>query len=263
MPYAEVNGVRLFYTDDPGPDPALLLVHGWTCDSLDWSWQLDAFAAEHRVVAVDLRGHGRSSNGGGYELPSYAADLSALLDALGTGPVVAIGHSLGGAIVTTLAVEHPSRVRALVAIDPAVGLGSALGDVARTVNDQMSGPGANEFLVATWRQMEGPAAAAGLAAWHRRRALALPWEFLAETWRCQEESGLLYRPAADEYLARRAAPVLALYCDAERAEWEATTFRHPYSRAVSWPGCGHWLHQERPLEFNRFVLEWIAALPAM
>jgi pimeloyl-ACP methyl ester carboxylesterase len=260
MPFANVNGVRLFYTDDPGAGPPLLLIHGWTCDSCDWSWQIDAFAGAHRVVAPDLRGHGRSETGNTHDLPTFAEDLVALLDALGTGPVVVVAHSLGGAIASVLAVEHSEHVRALVTVDPGIGVGPGHAELVDAVEQQVSGPQAGEFLGHTFAAMEGPSAAAGLAVWHRRRALAFPSRFLAETWRAQVDSGLLYRPSADAYLVRRTCPVLTIYTDPERAGWEAELLSHPHSRAMSWPGSGHWLHQERPLEFNRLVLDWLAAL---
>ena len=260
MPFADVSGVRLFYTDDGGGDPPLLLVHGWTCDSCDWSAQIDELAERHRVIAVDLRGHGRSSAGDGYELSTLAADLAALLELLETGPVVAIGHSLGGAVVTVLAVEHPAHVRAVVGVDPAIGIGPELADLAQTVSEQMSGPQANAFLVQAFAEMEGPSASALIRTWHRRRALGFPWEFLAETWGSQERSGLLYRPAADEYVARRTCPALSIYVLGERAAWEAKTLRNPESRAVAWEDCGHWLHQEQPARFNELVLEWVSGL---
>ena len=61
MAFAELGDVRLFFTDDGEGGPPMLFVHGYTCDSHDWSWQLAHFGATHRVIAVDLRGHGRSS----------------------------------------------------------------------------------------------------------------------------------------------------------------------------------------------------------
>src|SRR5438105_10159094 len=100
MAFAHVGDVELFFTDDRAGDgggPPILFVHGFSCDSHDWSWQLPHFGARHRVIAVDIRGHGRSSAPEkGYEPRQFAADLAGLLDQLDTGPVVAIGHSLGG-----------------------------------------------------------------------------------------------------------------------------------------------------------------------
>src|SRR5438270_11163706 len=105
MPFADLSEVRLFYTDDAAGDPPVLFVHGYSCDSHDWTWQLPYFTERHRVVAVDIRGHGRSSApAAGYTPTRFAADIAELLEQLGTGPVVAIGHSLGGVIVSALAV---------------------------------------------------------------------------------------------------------------------------------------------------------------
>lgn len=86
-----------------------MFVHGFSCDSHDWTWQIPYFVESHRVIAVDIRGHGRSSvPDGGYDDGVFANDLTNLLEHLGTGPVVAIGHSLGGVIVSTLSVERPT-----------------------------------------------------------------------------------------------------------------------------------------------------------
>jgi pimeloyl-ACP methyl ester carboxylesterase len=110
----------MFFTDEGAGDPPLLFVHGYSCDSHDWSWQLPHFTQEHRVLAVDLRGHGRSSAPpNGYAAEQLASDVAALLESLDVPPVVAVGHSLGGAVVSALAVEYPALVAALVCVDPA------------------------------------------------------------------------------------------------------------------------------------------------
>ena len=119
MAFANLGEVELFYTDEGEGGPPMLFVHGFACDSHDWMWQLAHFERCHRVIAVDLRGHGRSSAPeGGYDSTTFADDIAALLRRLKCGPVVAIGHSLGGMIVSALAVEHPELVSAVVSIDP-------------------------------------------------------------------------------------------------------------------------------------------------
>lgn len=54
------DGVRLKYLDTGSGDPALVFVHGWTCNANNWRGQIPHFVTKHRVVAVDLRGHGES-----------------------------------------------------------------------------------------------------------------------------------------------------------------------------------------------------------
>jgi len=61
MSFAELDGVELLFTDEGGGQAPMLFVHGFACDSHDWSWQLAHFAARFRVIALNLRGHGRSS----------------------------------------------------------------------------------------------------------------------------------------------------------------------------------------------------------
>ena len=69
-----------------------------------------------------------------------------------------------------------------------------------------------------------------------------------------------FRDTSVPYLQRRPCPVLVFYTDADRAAFEAGLFDDPRSQAIAWPGSGHWLHQERPLEFNSLVDGWLASL---
>ena len=266
MAFAEVGDVRLFYTDDDRADaggPPILFVHGFSCDSHDWSWQIPHFVAGHRVIAVDLRGHGRSSvTEAGYVPLQFAADIAGLLRELNTGPVVAIGHSLGGAIVSTLAVEYPELVQAVVSVDP----GYLLPDEFRPIVEGMAEAlqtgdpveGSQRFLSATYT----PATPAAQQTWHMRRIAGVPAHVLRQTL-----GGLFigpdslgFRETSVPYLHRRICPTLAFYADPDRAAFEATVFTDPRSKSIAWAGSGHWLHQERPEEFNHLVSGWLASL---
>ena len=56
MAFVKIDDVELFFTDE-GKGTPVLFVHGWACDSNDWIWQIASFMSNHRVIAVDLRGH--------------------------------------------------------------------------------------------------------------------------------------------------------------------------------------------------------------
>ncbi len=120
MPTITRDGVNLAYDERGTDSPAFVFVHGWTCNRSFFAPQAEAFAKKHRVVSVDLRGHGSSDKPqGAYPISAYADDIAYLIDALNLGKVIAVGHSMGGITVLQLAVAHPERVAGIVTVDPA------------------------------------------------------------------------------------------------------------------------------------------------
>lgn len=112
-------GVRLHYVDEGAGDPTFVFVPGWCCDHTFFGPQFGHFKSSHRVIALDLRGCGRSARPDhGYDIPTLADDVAGLCRELGIAKAVVAGHSLGGMIGVELAVRHPTLVRAVVAVDP-------------------------------------------------------------------------------------------------------------------------------------------------
>ena len=113
-------GVHISYIHVAPERPAqtLVFVHGFGGDARQWRYQIEQFAHRNRIIAIDLRGHGRSSRpSSGYSMESILADLTAVLDHLQvTEPFVLLGHSFGGALVTEFAIRYPSRVSKLIMI---------------------------------------------------------------------------------------------------------------------------------------------------
>ena len=113
------NGIKLAYDDRGAGDPTIVFVHGWTCNRSFLAPQAEHFAKRHRVVSVDLRGHGESDKPlGAYPITAYADDIAYLIDQLGLRKVVAVGHSMGGLTVAQLAASHPDCVSAIVLVEP-------------------------------------------------------------------------------------------------------------------------------------------------
>jgi pimeloyl-ACP methyl ester carboxylesterase len=101
----------------PGPDaPTVLLLHGWMFPAdLHWFTSYAALSEVAHVVAVDHRGHGRGTRPAHpFRLIDVADDAAALVTELGTGPVIAVGYSMGGPIAQLLWQRHPGLVRGLV-----------------------------------------------------------------------------------------------------------------------------------------------------
>jgi sigma-B regulation protein RsbQ len=83
------DGVEIRYEAAGSGEPALVFVHGWSCNRSYWRAQMDHFAAYHRVVAVDLGGHGESGLGRkDWTMAAFGGDVRAVVEALGLKRVV-------------------------------------------------------------------------------------------------------------------------------------------------------------------------------
>ena len=100
------------------PQRTFVFIHGFGGKAEQWQHQMQRFAVENRVIALDLRGHGLSdAPGKGYDMPQIIKDVESALVLLRVkGKIVLVGHSFGGAIVTEYAVKHPDRVERLIMI---------------------------------------------------------------------------------------------------------------------------------------------------
>lgn len=111
-----MNGQAIHYVETGGGAPTLVLVHGAGGDSSTWTRQLEGLADAASVVALDLPGHGASSGDGCRAITDYAAVVRGFLAALGRGPVVLGGHSMGGAITQLVALTAPALLQGLVLV---------------------------------------------------------------------------------------------------------------------------------------------------
>ena len=101
--------------EEAGEGPVLLLVHGFPVDRRIWRPQLESLADIRRVVAVDLRGRGKSQvEAEGWTIDDYAGDIAETIDAVGERQVDLVGLSMGGYIAFSLLRMHPEKVRSLV-----------------------------------------------------------------------------------------------------------------------------------------------------
>lgn len=117
MPFFTVDGTRLYY-DETGTGPPLLFVHGLGSSVRDWFGQVPHFADRHRVLRLDLRGHGRSERPPGpYHIARFARDVAVLLRRLDAAPAHVVGLSMGGMVGLELAASAPQLARSLVAVN--------------------------------------------------------------------------------------------------------------------------------------------------
>ena len=257
MPVVAVaDNVEIFHSEH-GSGPTVLLLHGWTCDGADWSWLAADLAIDHRVVIVDMRGHGRSTQTvDPYGAQVLAEDIARVLRNLAIDRAVVVGHSMGAIVASTLAVEFPNMVSALVLIEPTYGIPDERAEPLTAAMKQDPLEAARDifsrFYVAEsplWQRF-----------WHERRLQGMSPSDLARTFLAMwGPDSLGRRSVAQSYLERRKCPMLAVYSglSVEAAEWEQSLAHGPYDQIVAWTGAGHFLHQERPEEFARLMRDWL------
>jgi pimeloyl-ACP methyl ester carboxylesterase len=111
-----VNGADLWYREQGSGEP-LVLLHGFLECGSSWDPFVARLAERYRVIVVELRGHGRSTNPAGtFTMRQSAADVTALLDSLRLPRVRAIGISAGGMTLLHVATRHPGRIERLVLV---------------------------------------------------------------------------------------------------------------------------------------------------
>jgi pimeloyl-ACP methyl ester carboxylesterase len=100
------DGTPISYEVFGSGDPALAFVHGWSCDARYWRSQVPVFSRKHRVMVLDLAGHGHSGTSRTrYTMKAFGEDVQAVIQAAGSRRVILIGHSMGGSVIAAAVFE--------------------------------------------------------------------------------------------------------------------------------------------------------------
>lgn len=114
MPRISANGINLHY-EEAGSGPPLLLISGLGANRLSWVGVVPQLSDAFRCITFDNRGTGQSDvPPGPYTIDEMADDAAALIDALGTGPVAAVGWSMGGSVLQSMLINHGDKLRRAV-----------------------------------------------------------------------------------------------------------------------------------------------------
>jgi pimeloyl-ACP methyl ester carboxylesterase len=239
------DGVPIQYEVQGRGEPTLVLVHGWAFDRHLWDGHAPRLAGRHRVVALDLAGHGESGRGRPqWTMAAFGGDVAAVVDAVAAAQVVLVGHSMGGPVVLEAARRMPERVRGIVLVD-------TLLDVEQRTPPAEADAFARQLQAdyrATATQMAtdylfAPRTPADVRERVLRQAMALPAELsialLREAWS--------YDPLPA--LREIRAPIRAVNADKFPTNLETNRRHMPGYEAAIVAGSGHYPMLENPAGF--------------
>jgi pimeloyl-ACP methyl ester carboxylesterase len=251
--------------------PAIVFAHGFSLDMTTWHYQWTAWATRYRCVLFDHRGHGRSSTSPSrdYTLQAMGEDIRAVLDAAAPdGPVVLVGHSMGGMAILAFAEAHPeefgTRVAGVILADTAAAevvrglLGGVLGRLtgsrlpdarAERIRDFMKeGRSDLSYVVARLTNFGHKA-----SPWLVDYVAAISGQAPVEVW-TDSLAGILSLDFR-EALEHIRVPALVVVGDVDRitppASARALAKKLPNARLVVLEGAGHLTMLERHEQFNR------------
>lgn len=239
--------------------PPLLIAHGLFGAGRNWRGIARRLGRARRVVAVDMRNHGRSVHAPDMSYEAMAGDLAEVIAAEG-GQADVMGHSMGGKAAMMLALTHPAGVRRLIVLDiapvayghdhqnliaamravPAGAMGRRA-DADRALSAHVDEPAVRAFLLQSLDTAEGR------------------WRFNLDAL----EAGMPSLTGWPEVGGRFEGP--ALFLSGAESDYlrpghrDAVKALFPAARFARLPGAGHWLHADRPEEVSETVEAYLAA----
>lgn len=243
----------------PSALPPLLIAHGLYGSARNWGVIAKRLADERQVVAVDMRNHGQSPRQASHSYPEMAEDLAGVIGAHG-GQMDVLGHSMGGKAAMMLALNHPEMVRRLVVADIAP---VAYGHTQIQFIEAMRKVDLNGIS----RRSEAQAQLAELGVEPAlqsffTQSLDLPnkrWLLNLDVLADQMPSIMSF-PETDA-----AWDGIALFLSGAASDYvrpdhrDRVKARFPNARFAKIPGAGHWLHAEKPREFEAAVRAFLNA----
>jgi len=231
-------------------EPSLVFVHGWSCDARYWRAQLPHFSKNHRVVVLDLAGHGHSgSTRSQYTMKSFGEDVQAVTEATNSRRIILIGHSMGGSVIAEAARLMSNRVIGLIGIDTLENIEYPM---TRKELEKMIAPLENDFRTGSRqfvKEMISPNTDPQLREWILLDISSAP-PAVALSAMNDMMSQYITGEAAKVFEEIR-IPVITVNGDLWPVNYEANR-RHMFSfDAIVLKEADHFLMLDRPDEFNR------------
>jgi len=253
------DGMPITYEVYGAGEPALVFVHGWSCDSRYWREQIPYFSKKHRIVILDLAGHGHSGMGRKeYTMRSFGEDVLAVTEAVGAAKNVLVGHSMGGTVIAEAARLMPDRVLGLIGVETLENIEYPLNQEAL---DGMIAPLREDFKTGSRQFVESmmlPQMDAELRNWILSDMASAPPDVALSA--VYETINQFITGEAASMFDEIKVPVIVVNGDMNEIDYEANR-RHMHSfDAIILENADHFLMMNRPDEFNRALEKAISML---
>ncbi len=254
LPATTVDGIDIHWTAQGAGNKAVILIHGWTGDETIWTSQVPALAEKYRVITIDLPGHGKSGSpaDGKFSMDLFARAIDAVRVEAKVNRAVLVGHSMGTPVVRQYARLYPKNTIALVLVDGVVAQASGAG-LYSSFATQMVGPNGRptheQFIkiMFTSPLLTQPMKDAVL-----NTSMATPDATVSGAMASMGDPAIW----KEDVLT---LPVLGIYAEKSRlANQELMKRVFPKLEYSEIPETDHFLMLEKPQEFNRILLGFLA-----
>ncbi|CAM4274212.1 alpha/beta hydrolase [Nocardia ninae] len=263
-----IDGQNIHVSQDGlGGGPALVLIHGLGASTHWWDRLVPLLADSYHVIRLDLLGHGSSDkpDGAGYSIPEQGKRVAGALDQLGVRHAIAVGHSTGGAVATSLAEQRPDLVTALVLVDtgPTLGADTSESPAGRLLTTPVLGE-------AMWQLRTDDLLRQALSSAFATDSYPIPQQFVGDLRGMTHHALTATSAASRDYLNQRALPdrltvlgkpLLVIFGEQDR-RWRCSTSTAEYrtvpdATVVTVPGVGHSPQVENPTRSAEILLSFI------
>jgi len=255
------DGTPISYEVHGTGEPTLVFVHGWSCDTRYWCKQIPAFSQKHKLVVIDLAGHGHSGiERDTFSMQSFGEDVKSVVEAIGSENIILIGHSMGGAVIAEAARLMPKRVKGLIGVDTYDNIEYPL---SNEEFNMMIAPLKKNFKSGTRQfvqQMLSQNTDDQLNEWIKADMSAAPSSIALSA--MEEYMSQYITGHTAKIFDSIQIPVMAISCDMWPINYEANR-RHMFSfDAIVIKKADHFLMMNRSDEFNKALKQAIKSIMA-
>lgn len=247
------DGVPIAYATSGDGKPALVLIHGWSCDRTYWAAQVAPLSESFQVITVDLGGHGEAGSGRWpWTIDSFGRDVAAVVEAVNPEEIVLVGHSMGGTVAIAAALHLGERVKGVVWVDTYKRLGSTRSDEEI---QKVLAPFRANFRDATEAYVRGmfpPDADETLVRRVAEDMAAAPPSIAVAAL----EQSMTYGRTVTAHLNGLEAPIIAI--NGEQPPTDMPSMREQGVQVVTMAGVGHFPMMEAAEPFNNLLIEMVS-----